>query len=91
MTDEQKKDWLDLAGGLGLLVEDYSQAIEQAMHGFEQSGDPEELEHVTALAICRRHLISGSVEPFIMDKWQRLSADFHDSDCQICKNRKIDE
>ncbi len=75
------KEWLDLGAGLGLLVPQYADRMEAAMRKVEAGGLPDDLEHVTALALITVH----EREPWMCKRWQELSQHYHETQCPECK------
>lgn len=66
-----EEDWLDLGAGLGLLVDEYSEEIARAMQDFERTGNSDDLEHYTAVAICML-TAKNKLENWMADRWANL-------------------
>lgn len=84
MTDNEKREWLDLGAGLGLLVPKYSTRMKDAMLKVELCGSPADLEHVTALALVEL-IVRGEDVKWVQEIWHRLSRSFHENDCVECE------
>lgn len=87
MPEDEKKDWLDLGAGLGLLVPQYQERMMAAMIKLEREGEPHDLEHITALALVRLVTLKED-EPWIHDRWNKLSLSYHKNYCPVCKELK---
>lgn len=84
MNEVEKKEWLDLGAGLGLLVPKYQYRMMNAMLKLENVGLAGDLEHITALALIQLR-IQNKDEPWMHEIWERLSRNYHNTDCPVCK------
>lgn len=75
--------WLDLGSRLGLLVPELKERMYDAMQKFEHGGLPDDLEHVTALALGRLHRW-GELEDWMLKQWIELAQEYHETQCPEC-------
>jgi len=84
MNEAEKREWLDLGAGLGLLVPQYQDRMMAAMLRLEKEGLAGDLEHITALALVRL-VMQNEDEPWMHEIWRRLSQNYHDTECPVCE------